>query len=368
VTTIIAPTRDARRTERERENESWGDRRIAQRRIMKGASLCGGLLALAVIICPGARLRAQEPTRVRVQWEGLRSDEALQALQRAAGPRVLLLASSEAASDRRGTLTESTLDLRAALKRYADDFRRHYFRSGETWLLRHREWYLPEPAPASAGRHGRLPGSLAFTSSDPRKGTWELRALRASLSDIFRAITKTPGAAPHQVVVNLRQRKVSAGLSAFTLPAMRENLADLYPDAEWVRRGSAWQLQEKPNAQFVREVAAAWAGRDDEWSDAAGALYTQAAGELSPDQMRELAQSGSVRISWGALSPTSQALLRAKRDRDYAIDDASGVPRSLQADPTQLAQWGIEFVRRPGGGTQGRTLGRSPDGALTIGP
>jgi hypothetical protein len=195
--------------------------------------------------------------------------------------------------------------------------------------------------------------------------------MRTPLERLAQAVGAEAGE-QHTVALPLRTRQVTVLLAGLTVEEFRQGIALLYPDAEWVRVGRGWRLQEKANAALIRQLAARYAARQqslkDEYSRTKEALIEQMVGDLTPEQLAGLERAGELSVGWGSLGPLARDLLGQYIGIFQGIVSFSGGDVSNFADPSRTDALKITLQLRPDGSLRTEFEGVTAGGTRVVWP
>jgi hypothetical protein len=307
-----------------------------------------------------------EAPKIHVVWKGALVEEAVLQTAAAAEGKARFLCDSYDPADQRhdnpgvdGTVTE-------VARIIGKEFQRAVIQMDELYVFQHDRWYDLGFAGARTREAERRPRGVWVTrvaakSEKKESPTIDIRVIRTSVEKLAQAVQKATGE-KHLVQTTLVRRQVTGLLPSVTTERFRAAVAALFPDSEWVRHRSTWVLREKPNAQFVRAVAA----DPGEWRNSDRrtriALAVQLAGDLSQAQLEEMRQKGALQLSWGQMSPRAQQLILQYAASFHEVMTRSGNPREAFPDLAHTADLGVKLQPRPGGLFKVWCLGRTLSG------
>jgi len=323
------------------------------------------LTALVVLATPSGG-RTEPAEKITIELRGARVEDAVTQTVKAAGKRLSILVDSYDADETRLSMERVTDTPERIVERLAGASRRALIRQGSTFLLRHSRWFDPAfyRHPAGGQKRARAPvierESRNATSGERFRVTCE----RASMRDLAVELSRITGE-PHRVDPGCAERRVSGTLVGVALDDLRKSIVALYPGLEWRTVGWIRLLAPTATADFVQGIAAEAAKHDDAEFNVKGALFIQAAAELSPDQVAEFRRTGQLQIGWSSLSGRTRQLVSDWLAVHRRINDRSGTPGEYRVDESRIGDLGVSFRQYPNRIVM-QTMGRTSNGVLVL--
>lgn len=256
----------------------------------------------------------------------------------------------------------------------AKKYERTLVRNDIATLFRHDQWYDLAFA-ASRTKEGSQRTStltvrpMKHSGGQPGGPFVDVRAVRTSLAKLANAVSDATDEI-HNVVPELRTRKVTALLDGINAKSFRQAVVSLFPDSTWVKSLRTWVLQEKSSAALIRSLAKQnyEDGYNTESARTRDALAQEVVGSLDPKQLAELGTSGELSVKLTSLGDGVQPLFTQYGSMFLETVNRSGGSGSMFADFSRTGDLGVDIFRLPNGTLKFEYFGKTSDGTRVVWP